>query len=44
MKNLYYSVMNNILDQVIVHVEQKFKTTEEFRFVKLLKVFLHLQK
>ena len=35
-KKKYYLVLNDILDEVIVHVEQKFKIMEEFRFVELL--------
>ena len=35
-KNFYYSVPNNILDEVIVHGEQRFKLMKEFRFVELL--------
>ena len=39
-------VLNNILDEVIVHVEQRFKTTEKFRFVELLnrKIFHTYEK
>ena len=40
MKHLYYSVLNNIIDEVIVHVEQRFKTMGEFRFVELLNLEL----
>ena len=36
MTNLYYLVLNNILDEDIIHVEQRFKTMGEFRFVELL--------
>ena len=36
MKNLYDSVLNNILDEVIVCIEQRFKTMGKFRFVELL--------
>ena len=36
MKNLYYSFVNNILNEVILHIEQRFKTMREFRFVELL--------
>ena len=36
MKNLNYSVLNSILDEVIVQVEQRFKTMREFRFIELL--------
>ena len=35
-KILYYLVVNNILDEDIVHVEPGFKTMAEFRFVELL--------
>ena len=35
-KNLNYSVWNNILDNVIVRVEQRFKTMGELGFVELL--------
>ena len=36
MKNLYYSVQKNILNEVIVHIEQRFKTMGKFRFIELL--------
>ena len=36
MTNLYYSVLNNILDEVINHFEQIFKTVKEFRLDELL--------
>ena len=36
MKNVYYSVLNWIFDEVIVHVLQIFKTMEEFISVELL--------
>ena len=34
--NLYHSVLKNILNELIVPVEQKFKTTGEFSFVESL--------
>ena len=37
-KNLYYMVLNKIFDEVIVHVEQRFKTKEKFRFVEKRKI------
>ena len=37
---MYYSVLNNILAEVIVHVEQRFKTMGEFRFIELLNLKL----
>ena len=40
MKNLYHSFLNNILDEVIVHVEQVFKTMGKFRFAELLNLQL----
>ena len=41
MTNLFYLVLNNILDKVIVYVEQRFKTMGEFRFVELLNTKLY---
>ena len=42
-KNLNYSVLINISDEVIVHVEQGFKTIGEFTFVELLNLkFFHI--
>ena len=35
-KNSNYSVLNNILDEDIVHDKQRFKTIGMFRFVELL--------
>ena len=35
-KIVYYSVLNNMLDEAIVYAEQRFKTKREFRFVELL--------
>ena len=41
-----YLILNNILDKVIVHVEQRFKTLGKFRFVEFLnpKLFSRLRK
>ena len=36
--------MNNILDEVIVHVEQRFKMMVKFRFVVKSEASSHLQK
>ena len=36
MTNSYYSILNNILDEIIVHVEPRFKEMGKFRFVELL--------
>ena len=46
MTSLDYSVLNNILDELIVHFEQRFKTMGEFRFVELLnlKLFYDYEK
>ena len=39
-KIFYYSILNNSLDKVIVHVDQRFKTMGRFRFVDLLNLKL----
>ena len=36
MTNLYYLILNYILNETIVHVVQRFKTMGEFRFIELL--------
>ena len=32
--NLYYSIQNNILDEIIVYIEQRLKMMGKFRFVE----------
>ena len=39
-KNLYFVVLKNIFDEVIVHFEQRFKTMIELRFVELMNLQL----
>ena len=39
-KNLYHSILNNILDEVILYIEQRFKTMGDLRVVELLNLKL----
>ena len=43
-KKLYYSVLNNILDEVIVHVELRIKTMGNITFAELFSFFTFINK